>query len=63
MIHRSLVSFSVDLNATKKKKKRKQVTFRLGADGNELCWVMGETEVDQSIQIHEQIHQRYSFDQ
>ena len=24
-------------------KKKKQVTFRLGADGNEWCWVMGES--------------------
>jgi len=25
-------------------KKRKQVTFRLGADGNEWCWIMGESD-------------------
>lgn len=25
----------------KTSKKKKQVTFRLGADGNEWCWVMG----------------------
>lgn len=23
-------------------RKKKQVTFRLGADGNEWCWIMGE---------------------
>jgi len=28
------------VNKTKKKKK---VTFRLGADGNEWCWVMDES--------------------
>ncbi|CAF0939719.1 unnamed protein product [Adineta ricciae] len=27
-------------------KKKKQVTFRLGADGNEWCWVMGESTED-----------------
>ena len=26
------------------KKKKKQVKFLLGADGNEWCWVMGEPE-------------------
>jgi hypothetical protein len=26
------------------KKKKKQVKFLLGADGNEWCWVMGESE-------------------
>lgn len=28
-------------------KKKKQVTFRLGADGNEWCWVMGESTEDE----------------
>lgn len=27
----------------KKNQKKKQVNFRLGADGNEWCWVMGES--------------------
>jgi hypothetical protein len=31
-----------DIFGTKSKKK-KQVTFRLGADGNEWCWVMDES--------------------
>ncbi len=29
--------------ANKPSKKKKQVTFRLGADGNEWCWVMDES--------------------
>jgi len=29
-----------------KSQKKKKVTFRLGADGNEWCWVMGETPDD-----------------
>ena len=30
-----------------KSKKKKQVTFRLGADGNEWCWVMDESPDEQ----------------
>ncbi len=31
------------ITANKPSKKKKQVTFRLGADGNEWCWVMDES--------------------
>ncbi len=37
-----------------KDRKKKQVTFRLGADGNEWCWVMGEP----SDYIDEQFNNR-----
>lgn len=37
------------------KKTKKQVSFRLDANGNELCWVLGESErFDSSIQIREE---------
>jgi hypothetical protein len=32
-----------------RKKKNKHVTFRLGADGNEWCWVMGESDSDEQL--------------
>jgi hypothetical protein len=31
------------------KKKKKQVKFLLGKDGNEWCWVMGEPETSSKI--------------
>ena len=43
-----------DILVSTNKKKKKQVTFRLGADGNEWCWVM-----DESPEIsHEQFYNK-----
>ncbi|CAF2828126.1 unnamed protein product [Rotaria sp. Silwood2] len=38
--------------AINKTKKKKQVTFRLDADGNEWCWVMGESSENCDEQSH-----------
>ncbi|CAF3980319.1 unnamed protein product [Rotaria sp. Silwood2] len=35
-------------------KKKKHVTFRLNADGNEYCWIMGESKI-LSNNINEQL--------
>jgi hypothetical protein len=51
------------VNSNKRKKKKKQVKFRLGTDGNEWCWVIGESEtcsnnIGEQNQINEQSNHR-----
>jgi SH2 domain-containing protein 4A len=41
-----------DILVSTNKKKKKHVSFRLGADGNEWCWVMDESPENSNEQFY-----------
>ncbi|CAF1252208.1 unnamed protein product [Rotaria sordida] len=44
---------AITITSVNTKKKKKHVTFQLNADGNECCWIIGESEIS-SKNVNEQ---------